>query len=145
MIYPLYDRIAENSSTTGTGTMTVTSALINHARFSSVLTNGDRVVVAIVQADGSGRWEVCASIYSSNTLTRGRIKRSSTGSRVSFTAATEIFFVADAEVLSHTTWDLVRDFDADNTGATDCSAAYDAALGAILSAGGGTLYHQPGT
>lgn len=69
------DRVAETSTTTGTGALTLAGAITGFRRFSSVCSTNDTLYYAIIAVDGngnpSGDWECGLGTYSSsNTLTR---------------------------------------------------------------------------
>lgn len=78
--------VGELSTTTGTGAMTLASALTDHRRFSAVCSVSDTVEYMIRHAT-DGSWEAGIGTYSSaNTLTRTSVVDSSTGSAISFAA-----------------------------------------------------------
>lgn len=85
MAHVLAARVAETSTSTGTGAFTLSAALTAHRRFSAVCTVGDTVEYMIVADDGT--WEEGIGTYSSaNTLTRTTVTSSSTGSAITFAA-----------------------------------------------------------
>lgn len=112
----LADCVRETTTTTGTGTLTLsgTAPLVGDRTFSASvsaaglddLTDGCTTVIRIEEVDGSGNptgaWELCKSVFtvSGNTVTRGTLKSSSTGSRVSFAAGTKyVSVVAPASMI----------------------------------------------
>jgi hypothetical protein len=95
------DRVAETSTTTGTGALTLAGAVTGFQRFSAVCSVNDTVIFAIEAVDGSGvptgDWEVGVGTYSAlNTLTRTTvIKSSNSNAAVSFAAGTKNVFLDD--------------------------------------------------
>lgn len=86
MAHVLKPRVAETSTTTGTGAFTLAGALSGHQRFSAVCATSDTTEYVIVADDGT--WEEGLGTYSSaNTLTRTTVTNSSNaGSAVNFAA-----------------------------------------------------------
>lgn len=85
MPHLLAARVAESSTTTGTGAFTLAGALTGHRTFASALAASDTTEYAIVADDGS--WEVGIGTYTTNTLTRTTVLGSSNaGSAVNFAA-----------------------------------------------------------
>lgn len=101
------DRVQETTVTTGTGTLTLAGAVTAHITFAASVTAGGtnnltdggttRICITEVDANGnpSGAWEVCTSVFTvaTNTVSRGALQSSSTGSRISFAAGTKRVFV----------------------------------------------------
>lgn len=93
------DRVAETSTTTGTGPLTLAAALQGFRRFSAVCSTSDTAyyVSVAVDANGnpSGDWEAGLGTYSSaNTLTRTTVHASSNaGAAVNFAAGTKYVFL----------------------------------------------------
>ena len=85
------DRVQVTSTTTGTGTFTLGSAVAGFQDF-SVIGNGNTTYYAIVLGS---EWEVGLGTYTSSgtTLSRDTVLASSTGSKVSFSAGTKNVFV----------------------------------------------------
>ena len=85
------DRVQVTSTTTGTGTFTLGSAVAGFQDFSAI-GNGNTTYYAIV---GGAEWEVGLGTYTSSgtTLSRDTVLASSTGSKVSFSAGTKNVFV----------------------------------------------------
>lgn len=76
------DFVVEESTTTGTGSLTLSGALNNMRRFSDVCSTGDtvRYIIKGVDSGGvpTGEWEVVEGVYSAaNTLTRVTVIASS--------------------------------------------------------------------
>lgn len=95
------DRVAETTTTTGTGALALGGAISGFQRFSAVCSTNDTVVYAIEAVDGSGvptgDWEVGIGTYSGvNTLTRTTIiKSSNSNSVVTLAAGTKNVFLDD--------------------------------------------------
>lgn len=101
------DFVVEESTTTGTGSITVSGAINNMRTFSSVCSTGDDVRFIIKGVDSfgvpTGEWEVVQGKYSAaNTLTRVTVIASSNAdSLVSFSAGTkQVYLGSDATMLS---------------------------------------------
>jgi hypothetical protein len=92
-------RVAETSSSTGTGTIALAGAYDNsYRRFSAVCSVNDTFSYTIVGSDGS--WERGVGTYSAtNTLTRTTVKQSTNGNAaVSFTATSLTVFMDQPDV-----------------------------------------------
>lgn len=87
------DRVAETSTTTGTGIMTLLGAKTGYRTFSSAVGNGNTCYYAIVQQDLS-QWEVGIGTVGAGTLTRDSVLTSSTGGSVNFASGTKDVFVS---------------------------------------------------
>ena len=90
-------RVAETTTTTGTGSITLAGAVTGYASFAAELANGDTATIVIEAIDAAGRptgaWEICDTTFTSpTTLSRGTLRDSSTGSRVSFAAGDKRVF-----------------------------------------------------
>jgi hypothetical protein len=89
----LADRVREQSTTIGTGTFTLTGAVIGFQTFSSAIGNGNTTYYTISNP-GTTDWEVGIGPVSAGQLARTTILSSSnTGSIVTFTAGTKDVFV----------------------------------------------------
>ena len=85
MAHVLAARVAETSTSTGTGAFALAGAVAAHRRFSAVCATSDTTEYVIIADDGS--WEEGVGTYSSaNTLTRTTVTSSSTGSAINFAA-----------------------------------------------------------
>lgn len=86
------DRVKVTTSTSGTGTLSLGSAVAGFQSF-SVIGNGNTTYYTI--ADQSGNWEVGIGTYiaSGNTLSRDTVLDSSTGSIVDFPSGSKTVFV----------------------------------------------------
>jgi hypothetical protein len=90
-----FDRVAETSTTTGTGSFTVAGAVTGFQAFDDVFSVGETFyyLIEAVDADGvpTGDWESGLATYSgTNTIARTVVTDSSTGgSTISFAAGTK--------------------------------------------------------
>ena len=90
-------RVAETTTTTGTGSITLAGAVTGYASFAAELANADTATIVIEAIDSAGRptgdYEICDTTFTSpSTLSRGTLRDSSTGSRVSFAAGDKRVF-----------------------------------------------------
>lgn len=94
------DRVSETAPNPGAGAVTPGGAVSGYRTFASALTNGAVVTIAI-ESQTPGSWEVCDATWNSGagTLTRGQISASSTGSRVTFAGAVNVFLTPSARAL----------------------------------------------
>lgn len=89
------DRVAETSTSTGTGDFTLAGAITGFKAFSSVCSTGDTLYYLIEAVDSNGvptgEWETGLGTYSAaNTLTRTTVSRSSnSNAAVTFGASTK--------------------------------------------------------
>jgi len=84
------DRVRENSTTTGTGTLTLSGAVSGFQTFSSAIGNTNTTYYAIVMGT---EWEVGLGTVGAGTLSRDTILESSNaGSAVNFSAGTKDVF-----------------------------------------------------
>lgn len=94
------DRVKVTTATTGTGTLTLGSAVAGFQAFSAVLSNADTTYYAIFESS-TGAWEVGLGTYASpaNTLARTTILESSNaGSAINLTAGdADVFITQPAE------------------------------------------------
>lgn len=101
MALQIKDRVAETSTTTGTGAFALAAAITGFQRFSAVCSVSDTIyyVAYAVDSNGnpSGDWECGLGTYSSaNTLTRTTVHASTNSNNaVSFGAGTK-YVLADA-------------------------------------------------
>lgn len=93
MAHVLPARVAELSTSTGVGNMTLSGAISGHRTFASAMSVNDTTDYAIVAEDGS--WEVgFGTLFASTTLVRTTVVASSNGgSNVSFAAGNKTVFV----------------------------------------------------
>jgi hypothetical protein len=95
-------RILVTTTSTGTGTLTQLTTFTGYSA-PAATDDGKTFEISIVAVDGSGNptgdFEECESVYthSGTTWSRGRLIRSSTGSRVSFAAGTKRIAVIASE------------------------------------------------
>ena len=90
MAHYKFDLVQETSTSTGTGALTLAGAVTRRRAFSAVLSNADTCYV-LIESASAAEWEICLATYNSggNTLSRGAVLASSTGSAVSFSAGTK--------------------------------------------------------
>lgn len=96
MAFILKDRVKENSTTTGTGNISLGGASATFDTFQSYLTNGDTTYYAIAHtSSGVDEWEVGLGTWNTgNTLSRTTVLAGSSGtSAVNFSAGTKDIFM----------------------------------------------------
>lgn len=94
------DRVKETTTTTGTGTLNLGGTSTGYQTFVNGIGNGNKCAYLI--DDGNGNWEVTWGQVASGTpatITRGTLIKSSTGSRISFSAGTKTVTVVPAAEL----------------------------------------------
>jgi len=92
MALVIADRVREQSTTTGAGTLTLTGAVVGFQTFSSAIGNGNTTYYTISNP-GTTEWEVGVGTVSAGQLARTTILSSSNaGSLVNFTAGTKDVF-----------------------------------------------------
>lgn len=91
------DRVAENSTTTGTGSLALGGATGGNRTFLAAFGSGSIPVQYGVIQDGSGEWETGFGTFisGSNVLQRDLVLASSTGSKINFPAGTKVVYVAE--------------------------------------------------
>lgn len=100
MAFVISDRIKMTSTTTGTGTLTLVSAVTGFGAF-SLIGDGNTTSYAIIGVDANGvptgEWETGIGTYtaSGTTLSRGVIKSSNSNALVNFSAGTKHVICAD--------------------------------------------------
>ena len=93
MAFILNDRVKENSSTTGTGTITLGGAVSGFESFSAGI-GGDNTTYYCIFETGTNNFEVGFGTLNSGASTLARtyvISSSNSDAKVSFTGATEVF------------------------------------------------------
>lgn len=101
-------RVAETTTTTGTGSITLAGAVTGYASFAAELANADTATIVIEAIDAAGAptgdYEICDTAFTSpSTLTRGALRDSSTGSRIDFAAGGKrVFAISPDPVMSNT-------------------------------------------
>lgn len=100
----LFDSTGDQSTTTGTGTLTgaVGTPTGYQTPSSGGVADADNTIIRIESTDGTV-WEVCETVYtvSGTTWSRGTLIGSSTGSRISFASGTKnIYCVSPKEMMS---------------------------------------------
>jgi len=83
------DRVRENSTTTGTGSLTLSGAVSGFQTFSAGVGNTNTTYYAIVNGT---EWEVGLGTVSAGALSRDTVLSSSTGSKISLSAGTKDVF-----------------------------------------------------
>jgi hypothetical protein len=124
-------RVAETSTTTGTGNITLAGAVAGYLAFTAELANADTATIVIEAIDSAGRptgaFEICDTTFTApDTLSRGTLRDSSTGSRIDFAAgAKRVFAINPRDVIDLGSADLIGTLGvADGgTGATDAAGA----------------------
>ena len=95
MALVLKNRVQENSTTSGTGTLTLSGAVPGFQTFSAAIGNGNSTYYTIANVV-TGEWEVGIGSYTSSTNTLSRttvLASSNSGSAVNFTAGAKDVFV----------------------------------------------------
>lgn len=121
-----------STATTGTGTLTLGSAVTGFISFASAgVSNGDVITYAI--EDGNNR-EIGRGVYTSSgtTLTRSVLKSTNSNSAINLSGSAEVFITAAAEDVDRTYLSYL-DFGAVGDGSTDNSAAFNAWVAAMKS------------
>lgn len=137
-------RVAETSTTTGTGNITLAGAVTGYLAFSAELANSDTATIVIEAIDTAGRptgeWEICDTAFTApSTLSRGTFRDSSTGSRIDFAAGSKrVFAINPRDAVDLGSADLIGTLGvADGgTGATDAAGARANLSAAVLGANG---------
>lgn len=137
-------RVAETSTTTGTGNITLAGAVTGYLAFSAELANSDTATIVIEAIDSAGRptgeWEICDTAFTApSTLSRGTFRDSSTGSRIDFSAGSKrVFAINPRDVIDLGSADLIGTLGvADGgTGATDAAGARANLSAAVLGTNG---------
>ena len=90
MVHKVIDRCKENTSTTGTGNLTLTGAVNGYVTMASELTsNGD---TSWFCAESGTQWEIfLGTRVSATELARTTLIKSSTGSTINFSSAPTVF------------------------------------------------------
>lgn len=148
------DRVAETSTTTGTGAFTLSGAVDRYRTFGSVMSTSDTCYYAIEGAASTGEWETGLGTYSgANTLTRTTVLASSNGgAAVNFSAGTKVVVLTQtaanttpglaADVLTGT--DAVKPLTADALAAL-WEQGSDVASAGTISLGEGGYFNITGT
>lgn len=83
------DRVRENSTTTGTGSLTLDGAVNGFQTFSTAIGNSNTTYYAIING---AEWEVGLGTVSAGALSRDTVLSSSTGSKLNLAAGTKDVF-----------------------------------------------------
>ena len=134
------DDVWEVGHGSGIGAMSLGDGVRNGYRsFESVLPDGETEYVCVIKIVDltSFAWERCEATYneSTNTLTRGTLKASSTGSRVDFAAGSKWI------TMTPSASDIVYQGDIDDV--VDAGLALHSVTASGLATGGGTLDSDP--
>lgn len=149
MAYVRPYRVSETTTTVGTGTLTLAGAETGFSAFSATVANGDIVTYVIEAIDGSGApsgdWEATDGAWSTGgTLTRGTLRASSTGARVSFAGGTKrVFAIAPYDAVNLAN-DVTGTLPVANggTGATTLTANYIIKGNGALPASASVMYEN---
>lgn len=150
----LVNRARENNSTSGTASFVLTGAVTGHQSFEDAGVTNGVTVTYVAESEDLTEWEVGRGVYTTadKTLTRATILASSDGgTKVSFSAAPEVFIDATADNLLHEgSSSKATPVDADRIGLLDSAANLVAKyvswanVKVTLKAYFDTLYHIAG-
>lgn len=134
------------ATSAGTGDFIVAAAITGYQTPSSAGAVNGRIYSYRAESADLTQWEIGQGVYttSSTTLARTKIIASSTGSKINFSAPPQVGVVALAEDLAGVSQN-VRAWGAVGDGSTDDTAAFNAAIAALIAQGGGELSVPPGT
>lgn len=93
MVFALFDRVKETSTTTGTGNLTLAGAVSGYRTFASVFANGDTFYYCIADQTGAN-WETGIGTFVSATPALARttvVASSNANAAVNFTVPTFVF------------------------------------------------------
>lgn len=149
MASALRDRVMQLTTSTGTGPI-VLGAVAAGMRSFATLGDGGATVVCIEAVDEggapTGAFEICETIYTASgaTLSRGRVRASSTGARVNFAAGTKnVFIVQDAATAQSDAYNA-KAYGLVGDGVTDDTAALQGLINLVSANGGGEIRFGPG-
>ena len=91
MTVSIKDRVKQSTTTTGTGTITLSSTPSGYQSFSSVFSNGDTVYYVI---ENGSMYEIGVGTYSAGTLSRDTVLKSSSGTSLITLSGRSTVFVA---------------------------------------------------
>jgi hypothetical protein len=131
MALVLKDRIKQESSTLGTGTVTLAATYDGYSSFASFYSDGEEVYYTISNTEtGVTEWEVGRGTYSSGTLARDTVLSSTNSNNlVNFTSGIKEVFVtypADRAVVTTDDIGTIASQDANNVSITGGSIAVTA-------------------
>lgn len=128
-------RVAETSTTIGTGSIALSGAVTGYSTFAAELAGADTATIVIEAIDGSGaptgEYEICDTAFTSpSTLSRGTLRDSSTGSRISFAAGTKrVFAISPRDAVDLSSADVVGKPSGAFVGTTDTQTLTGKTLG----------------
>ena len=151
MAFVLKDRVKEETTTTGTGAISLGGTSATFDQFQSYMSNGDTTYYTISHTvAGTDEWEVGVGTWNTgNTLTRTTVLAGSNGtSAVNFSAGTKDVFMtypADKAVFKDASGNLadvsLSNFDTDDLSEGSTNQYYtDARVNSHLSGGTGVTY-----
>lgn len=131
MAFIIKDRVKENTTSTGTGAVSLGGAAATFDTFQSYMSNGDTTYYAIVHtASGTDEWEVGIGTWNTgNTLTRTTVLAGSNGtSAENFSAGTKDVFMtypASKAVFMDSSGDVAFSGDIDVAGSAEIETHID--------------------
>ena len=151
----IYDRVQETSTTTGTGALALTGAVLGYRTFLSVNTGAtlDEHYYTITDQTASADWEVGVGTYdtTTNTLSRDTVLSSSNGGAlVNFTsgalyvfatypAAKGVYVDTGGLIVANTTTPAVLAIQNGGTNSNNVTKAFSTIKGFVASGSGSTL------
>lgn len=123
-MFAFADFVKATTTTTGTGDITLASSPTGFRSFADGFTDGDVTDVLVVDNPSAPtQWEVFEATYNdlaTDTLTRGTLRSSSTGSRINFSAGTKTVVPAPSALF----FNIIAQSINANIDATGSSGAY---------------------
>lgn len=125
MAFVLDDRVKETSTSTGTGTLSLAGAESGFQGFVAGIGDTNSTFICI-QHTSADEWEVCETVVADgapDTVTRGTLIASSTGSRVNFSAGTKnVFCTLPGKKVGLKEWTQIATATPSGTGAVTFSS-----------------------
>jgi hypothetical protein len=137
-------RVAETTTSTGTGNVTIAGAVAGYGAFSDELAGADTatIVIEAIDANGAptGQWEICDTVFTSpSTLSRGTLRDSSTNSRIDFAAGTKrVFAISPRDAVDLASADVMGKPAGDLVGSTDTQTLTNKRINPRVVAASGT-------